>query len=177
MTSAKDRTIIVVTKNFEPICKTSPEKAFCLLYAGRAVPYTFANDDFNNFISLKSVNKTFFVPKIIVLKTRFDISKMLHKGYVHPSKKHILLRDSYRCAYCDKKATTIDHVIPISRGGKNVWENLVAACAKCNNHKADKLLSETNLKLKIKPRALTPYDFINKIIEEFVDIIEKDGVM
>lgn len=170
----KDRAIIVITKNYEPIAKINPEKAFCLLYTGRAEPYEFIDNDESNYIALRSVNEIHYIPKIIILNTKFDIVKILYKGFVQPTKKHVLLRDSYKCAYCGKKATTLDHVIPASKGGQNTWENLVAACAKCNNYKADKLLSETNLKLRIKPKALTPYDLINKVIEEFVEIIERD---
>lgn len=47
------------------------------------------------------------------------------------------------CVYCGlNKATSIDHVIPISRGGNNNIENLLPACVSCNSKKRDKLLSE-----------------------------------
>ena len=51
-------------------------------------------------------------------------------------------RDQFRCGYCGTKATTIDHIMPRSRGGGHSWENCVACCANCNHRKADKLLSE-----------------------------------
>lgn len=38
----------------------------------------------------------------------------------------------YCCAYCGDEANTVDHVIPISNGGMDNLENLVAACDKCN---------------------------------------------
>lgn len=47
------------------------------------------------------------------------------------------------CVYCNlSKATTIDHVIPISRGGSNDIENLLPACVSCNSQKGAKLLTE-----------------------------------
>lgn len=46
---------------------------------------------------------------------------------------------------------TIDHVIPLSRGGKNKWTNVVAACSKCNNLKGSKTPDEANMPLNIKP--------------------------
>lgn len=44
------------------------------------------------------------------------------------------------CSYCGKPGGTIDHIIPISKGGKNHWSNLTAACRYCNSRKADKTL-------------------------------------
>lgn len=47
------------------------------------------------------------------------------------------------CAYCNlNKATSIDHVLPISRGGNNNIENLLPACVSCNSSKGSKLLKE-----------------------------------
>ena len=42
---------------------------------------------------------------------------------------------------------TLDHVVPISRGGETTWENVVTACKKCNNKKGNQMLYETRLKL------------------------------
>ena len=170
-----DRSIIILSRNFEPICKTSPEKAFCLLYTGKAVPYEFSDPSLREFIKLRAVNSTYDVPKMIILRSTFDISRILHRGYVYPTKRHILMRDNNKCAYCGKKATTLDHGKPASKGGKNTWENLVAACARCNNVKADKELHEVGMRLDFQPRALTPYDLMQKVIDEFITIVERDS--
>jgi hypothetical protein len=50
----------------------------------------------------------------------------------------ILRRDQYTCQYCGGDATTVDHVIPISRGGNDYPDNLVAACTRCNYSKSDR---------------------------------------
>lgn len=81
------------------------------------------------------------------------------KGYVHVpykrvmlTRKNVLRRDRYRCQYCgSRQRMTIDHVLPKSRGGKDTWENLVAACVPCNNRKGDRLPAEANMKLKREP--------------------------
>jgi hypothetical protein len=67
------------------------------------------------------------------------------------SKRGVLSRDNRICAYCGGTATTIDHVHPKSKGGKNDWLNVVAACQPCNHRKGNKLLRETDLKLGWKP--------------------------
>ena len=53
-------------------------------------------------------------------------------------RKAILKRDDYTCAYCAQEATTVDHIIPISKGGVDHESNLVAACTTCNYGKKDR---------------------------------------
>nr|WP_246361159.1 HNH endonuclease [Haloechinothrix aidingensis] len=62
-------------------------------------------------------------------------------------------RDRCRCAYCGSKATTVDHVVPRSRGGAHTWQNCVACCSKCNHRKADRLLAELGWTLRTVPEA------------------------
>jgi 5-methylcytosine-specific restriction endonuclease McrA len=51
----------------------------------------------------------------------------------------VLQRDQWSCFYCQQPATTVDHVIPIVRGGDPIaWENLVSCCAKCNSMKGSR---------------------------------------
>ena len=52
--------------------------------------------------------------------------------------------DNYECQYCGARDTQIecDHIIPISRGGTNEFDNLITACKKCNREKRDKTLTE-----------------------------------
>jgi 5-methylcytosine-specific restriction endonuclease McrA len=65
----------------------------------------------------------------------------------------VLRRDGRRCVYCGRRADTIDHVVPRSRGGTHTWDNCVAACRLCNSRKADRLLEELGWKLAGAPRA------------------------
>ena len=65
----------------------------------------------------------------------------------------VLRRDGRRCAYCGRRADTIDHVVPRSRGGAHTWENCVAACRLCNSRKADRLLERAGLVAARPPRA------------------------
>lgn len=54
----------------------------------------------------------------------------------------ILLKFEGKCAYCGNPGTSIDHVIPISKGGKDDSSNVVPACRRCNSSKGAKLLHE-----------------------------------
>ena len=64
-------------------------------------------------------------------------------------------RDQHLCLYCGKsfeeRHLTRDHVIPLSKGGKDHWMNVVSACRRCNQFKGNKLLDETHLELLALP--------------------------
>lgn len=74
---------------------------------------------------------------------------------VRLSRQNIFLRDNHECQYCGKKVSekklTVDHVVPLSRGGRHEWENVVAACSSCNNRKGNKALEKTEMRLKRPP--------------------------
>ncbi len=54
----------------------------------------------------------------------------------------LFARDSYLCLYCghdfNRPHLTRDHVLPVSKGGRDVWENVVAACFHCNSRKGNR---------------------------------------
>ena len=51
----------------------------------------------------------------------------------------VLARDEWTCRYCQDTATTVDHVIPIAKGGDPISpDNLVAACRRCNSSKGSR---------------------------------------
>lgn len=64
-------------------------------------------------------------------------------------------RDGYLCLYCGEtlpaRLLTRDHVVPLSRGGKDTWENVASACRACNQRKDDRLLEELGMKLLAVP--------------------------
>ena len=53
----------------------------------------------------------------------------------------ILQRDGYTCAYCQRDANSVDHVVPRSHGGTDDLDNLVACCSSCNSSKGDRFFS------------------------------------
>lgn len=65
-------------------------------------------------------------------------------------REEILKRDDYRCRYCGKRAQTldIDHVIPVSQGGKTVFSNLVTACSACNKEKASRTPFQAGMRVR-----------------------------
>jgi 5-methylcytosine-specific restriction endonuclease McrA len=84
------------------------------------------------------------------------------------SRKNILRRDGFKCAYCGRGdlPLTVDHIIPRSKKGKNSWTNLVAACTKCNNRKGDRTPDEAGMKLLVKPFAPNHILFIKNSVNQ-----------
>ena len=78
------------------------------------------------------------------------------------SRRALFARDGWRCVYCGTSSDrlTLDHVVPRSRGGDSVWENVVTACAPCNLRKGDRLLEEVSMTLARAPRPPAPVLFI-----------------
>ena len=74
-------------------------------------------------------------------------------GPVPYSNEGVLRRDHRRCCYCGRTATTIDHVLPRSRGGATNWTNCVAACFDCNGRKADRTPPEADMQMLWPARA------------------------
>ena len=79
---------------------------------------------------------------------------------LRPNRRNLLLRDDSTCQYCGftgpAAELTIDHVVPMSRGGaSDRWENLVVACKKCNWRKANRLPEEVGMHLRRHPGPLT----------------------
>ncbi len=70
--------------------------------------------------------------------------------------KTLFQRDRNMCAYCGKVSVksaqlTRDHILPKSKGGKNVWENIVTCCKQCNAKKGSKTLEVSHMELLYIP--------------------------
>ncbi len=67
----------------------------------------------------------------------------------------LFARDGHLCMYCgghfSESTLTRDHIVPLSRGGRDTWENVVASCRRCNQHKGNMLLEDTNMQLLATP--------------------------
>jgi 5-methylcytosine-specific restriction endonuclease McrA len=94
------------------------------------------------------------LPRVVRL-VRYVVTRWRYTAGPGWSRPRVLARDGHRCAYCAGHATTVDHILPRSRGGRNTWTNTVAACNTCNQRKADCTPGEARMVLRIKPYAPT----------------------
>ena len=103
-------------------------------------------------VSVHSASTSINLPSTLRLRSHVRFFRYIPKF----SKTLVKKRDNFECQYCGRtpgrNALTLDHVIPISRGGETSFENCVAACYKCNNQKNNKMLSEIKMKLINTPK-------------------------
>jgi 5-methylcytosine-specific restriction endonuclease McrA len=84
------------------------------------------------------------------------LRRFVHVPYRHQApltRRGVFARDAYLCQYCGAGAENLDHVLPRSRGGLHVWENVVAACRRCNAKKMDRTPAEAGFTLARTPFA------------------------
>jgi 5-methylcytosine-specific restriction endonuclease McrA len=72
------------------------------------------------------------------------------------TRRAVFARDGWVCQYCGSPAENVDHVLPRSRGGTHSWDNVVAACRRCNSRKENRFVDEVGLRLSRQPA--TPKD-------------------
>lgn len=141
--------VLLLNNTEEVLNVISWHRAVRLLYQGKAsVPY--GHED---FYRIATANGYLDLPTAIVLV------RYVHIPYKDASlsRRNILWRDENKCQYCETELNesneTLDHVLPVSRGGKHEWTNLVACCRKCNAHKANRTPEEAKMQL-LKPPAM-----------------------
>jgi 5-methylcytosine-specific restriction endonuclease McrA len=117
-------------------------RAVVLVLAEKAVVVE-SSDDF-----MHSERLSLPVPTVVRLSRYVRVP---YRREVPLTRRAVLERDAHACVYCGGRADTIDHVRPRSRGGAHVWTNVVAACARCNHRKGDRLLAELGWHLGTPP--------------------------
>ncbi|MFZ9893137.1 MAG: HNH endonuclease [Candidatus Nanopelagicaceae bacterium] len=74
-------------------------------------------------------------------------------------REKILIRDQSICQYCGQYGNTIDHIIPLSKGGLDIEDNLCVACNRCNSGKRDRIAPGSFLSDRAKPTTPTGNSF------------------
>lgn len=140
--------VLVLNASYEPLNITTWRRAIVLLLKGKAEQLEFQQH---------YIYAEFPIPTVIRLRYYVRVP---YKE-IPLTRRNILERDEHTCQYCDYKGDnlTLDHVIPRSRGGKDTWENLVAACVRCNVNKGNRTPKEAHMLLKAEPRR--PYSSLH----------------
>ncbi len=148
-----DQEVLVLNNDFEPLNVCHTRRAIQLVLVGKA-EVLHARDRY-----LRHLNGSFPVPAVV----RMNYHVRRPRPELKLSRRTVFARDGYTCQYCgvQTRDLTIDHVVPRRLGGKTVWENVVAACRKCNTRKSDKPLEQSGLRLVRQPRRPQYVPWIN----------------
>jgi 5-methylcytosine-specific restriction endonuclease McrA len=138
------RSALVLNATYEPLSVVSGHRAICLVLLDKA---EVVEDDGT---VVHSERMSMSAP--LVIRLRYVV-KVPYNRHASMSRRAVFARDNHRCGYCGNAADSIDHVMPRSRGGTNVWENVIAACRGCNLRKRDRTPEEAGMRLSSIPRA------------------------
>jgi 5-methylcytosine-specific restriction endonuclease McrA len=130
--------VLVLNATFEPLAVVPTRRAICLMLAEK-VELIHASGRL-----VRSERLALDEPSVVRLARYVQVPYPRHRA---PNRRGVLTRDAHVCQYCGAVAETIDHVVPRSRGGGHTWDNVVAACCRCNSSKRDRLLAETTMRL------------------------------
>lgn len=135
---------LVLNASYEPLGTVAATRAVVLVLGGKADPVHLTG------IVLHSERLEVPIPSVVRLRQFVHVP---FRRRVSVSRRAVMARDGHRCQYCGAHADSIDHVVPRSRGGEHVWDNVVAACRPCNVHKRDRMLKDSGMRLKRTPTA------------------------
>ncbi|GIM94502.1 HNH endonuclease [Paractinoplanes toevensis] len=137
--------VLVLNADFGPLHRVSLRHAVRMLFRQVAVVHEAEPD--------RQIG-VYPMPTVVRLVS-YVVTRWWHSRGPMWSRAGVLARDHRACAYCGAAASTIDHVLPRSRGGANEWTNTVAACGRCNNRKGNRTPSEARMPLRVRPFAPT----------------------
>jgi len=132
------RSALVLNASYEPLSVVPARRAVCLVLADKA--------DVIEADGTELRSPSISLPSPLVIRLRYMVKVPYHRRTAL-SRRAVFARDDYRCQYCGHNADSIDHVLPRSRGGQHVWENVAAACRPCNLAKRDRTPDEAGMRL------------------------------
>lgn len=151
------KNVLVLNQNYEPMSVCSVKRAVVMVYLGKAEIVERHDGD-----SVHSISLVIPVPSVV----RLGFYVTVPQKRILLTRKNVIKRDGHRCQYCgeSKGPMTVDHVIPKIYGGRDIWENLVCACLRCNNIKGDRTPDQTKFTLLRQPRRPNQVTFIHQFI-------------
>ena len=144
--------VLVLNASYEPLNVCTVKRAHVLVFKGKAEVLETLDRP------LRSATSTFVWPNVIRLVNYVRVPRTVKRKI---SRRALFARDGWKCVYCGSAGRlTLDHVVPRSRGGDSVWENVVTSCAPCNLKKGNRLLEEVSMQLMRPPKPPQPVLFI-----------------
>jgi 5-methylcytosine-specific restriction endonuclease McrA len=141
---------LVLNAGYEPLSVVSFKRAVVLVLAEKATVLAETGHPLRSAGSRQHPGLLLATPSVILL---IRYVRAPRRRSIVVSRRGVLRRDDHRCAYCRGVASTVDHVVPRSRGGGDSWQNLVACCLRCNGVKGDRTPEEMGWRMHVRPFA------------------------
>ncbi|WP_051338571.1 HNH endonuclease [Streptomyces flavidovirens] len=162
------RDTLVLNASFEPLSTVTLNRAVVLVLTDKAVV-----EQARPGLLMRAAAVELPVPQVIRLCRYVRVPFRRQAPW---SRRGVLIRDQHRCAYCGRRATTVDHVVPKAQGGGDGWLNTVASCAEDNHRKADRTPDEAGMPLLRRPFVPSPADAMLLALGAHERSVLPDGV-
>jgi len=164
--------VYVLNNAFECVSQTSLGRALTLVQERKAEVVRWSGKLIN------TATEIFRVPMIIRI---FKYVKAFGRALKYTN-RFVWERDDYYCQYCKKKITekhdlTTDHVLPKSRGGKTIYENMVTCCRACNGRKDNKTCEEAKMRPIRKPFRPQMSRNMAKVVEAAKELLAENEAL
>ena len=152
--------MLILNADFRPLSVVDKFQAFLLIWRGDCVEAVESRT-----LKIKGVSTVYELSDVLRLRKFVQVPKLNATW----SRQAVLARDKYTCGYCgvspgarvtknnrsvvvQRSDMTIDHIHPVSRGGKSTFTNTITSCRWCNNLKGDRFNHELNWNLLWEPK-------------------------
>lgn len=170
--------ILKIDKSGRPLRWISKESAAHLTCSGKVL-WAFGDQNLIMRGGINRSGKRSVIRLSPILAVDGSIAK--HAVNIPLMNKYLFRRDQHLCMYCGQSfsrlSLTRDHIMPRSRGGKDLWTNVVSACRPCNQRKGAKLPEEASMPLLAVPFSPTFSELLylqnRDILEDQMDYLKK----
>jgi 5-methylcytosine-specific restriction endonuclease McrA len=142
---------LVLNASYEPLRIVPWKKAITMLFQGKVEVIAVYDRE------IRGVTVRVKLPSVLRLLRHVRTRRPF--ADVPFSRANVYARDDHRCQYCGGRFgpghLTFDHVIPVARGGRKGWDNIVTCCIPCNRKKGDRTPEEAGFHLVRRPRRPT----------------------
>ena len=140
--------VVLLNASFEPLGIVPLSRALVFLMRERAVLVDAVPGR-----TVRSAEAEFPMPRVVQFR---ELVRVPYRyGTVPWTRRGLLERDGHECVFCGKRASSVDHLTPKARGGRDTWGNTAAACLSCNSKKGCRTPEEAGMPLRFQPRVVT----------------------
>ncbi len=171
--TALQSSVLVLNRSFVPVHLVTVRRAFGMLFKavaevvhiedGQLGLYNFESwqeiSEFRKRNDLMQAEAEYISTVSFEIQVPRIIRLLFYNSYpehrVSLNRRNLFARDENRCQYCGGKypssELSIDHVVPLSLGGRTEWTNVVCACTECNKKKGGRTPAEAGMQLTRRP--------------------------